>query len=182
MPCACCILLCYLHVSDFIYLCTFLHLLWANGTIKTLGIGIGNREVFLLFLPHRSLKYVWAAPVHEAPACAGSGEGSDHLGLLYAAFPCISARGCFQDLNPWPHGHKAAALPLRQGSPSTDGDQVEEKEQRLVLPFLSQFEERFDLCSYVRYAASVVQYRHRISVVASIEHLNDVPTYISFHH
>jgi len=21
-------------------------------------------------------------------------------------------------LNPWPHGHKAAALPLRQGSPS----------------------------------------------------------------
>jgi len=65
---------------------------------------------------------------------------------------------------------------------TTDGDQVEEKKQRLVLPFLLQFEERFDLCSYVRYAASVVQYRHRISVVASIEHLNDVPTYISFHH
>ena len=61
MPCACCILLCYLHVSDFIYLFTFLHLLWANGTIKTLGIGIGNREVFLLFLPHRSLKYVCIA-------------------------------------------------------------------------------------------------------------------------
>ena len=61
----------------------------------------------------------------------------------------------------------------------TDGNQVEEKEQQLVLPFLLQFEERFDLCSYVRYAASV---QTSISVVASIEHLNDVPTYISFHH
>jgi hypothetical protein len=36
----------------------------------------------------------------DLPACAGSREGSDHLGLLYTAFPCISARGCFQDLNP----------------------------------------------------------------------------------
>jgi hypothetical protein len=39
------------------------------------------------------------------------------LGLMYTAFPYISARGCFQDLNPWPHGHKATALTLRQGSP-----------------------------------------------------------------
>jgi hypothetical protein len=38
---------------------------------------------------------------------------------------------------------------------TTYGDQVEEKERWLALPFLLQFEERFDLCSYVRYAASV---------------------------
>ena len=43
-----------------------------------------------------------AAPVHVAPACAGSGKGTGPttLGLLYAAFSYISARGCFQDLNP----------------------------------------------------------------------------------
>jgi hypothetical protein len=51
--------------------------------------------------------------VHVAPACAGS----DHFGLIYVAIPCISARGCFQNLNPWPHGHKAITLPLCQGSP-----------------------------------------------------------------
>jgi hypothetical protein len=56
--------------------------------------------------------------VHVAPACAGFGEGSDHFGLIYVAFPYISVRGCFQDLNLWPHGHKAATLPLRQGSSS----------------------------------------------------------------
>ena len=61
------------------------------------------------------LRYV---PSARSSRLRGSGEGSYHLGLLYAAFPCISARGCFQDLNPWPHGHKAAALPLSQGSPS----------------------------------------------------------------
>jgi hypothetical protein len=32
--------------------------------------------------------------------CAGSGEGSDHLGSLYATFPCNFARGYFHDLNP----------------------------------------------------------------------------------
>jgi hypothetical protein len=41
-----------------------------------------------------------APPLHVAPACAGSEEGSTTLGLMYTAFPCISARGCFQDLNP----------------------------------------------------------------------------------
>jgi hypothetical protein len=30
--------------------------------------------------------------VHIAPACAGSGEESDHFGSV---FPCISARGCY---------------------------------------------------------------------------------------
>ena len=28
------------------------------------------------------------------------GKGPTTFGLMYAAFPCISARGCFQDLNP----------------------------------------------------------------------------------
>ena len=46
------------------------------------------------------------SPVHVAPACVGSGEDPTTLGLMYAVFPCISARGCFQDLNPWPHGRK----------------------------------------------------------------------------
>jgi hypothetical protein len=32
---------------------------------------------------------------------------------MYTVFPCMSVRGCFQDLNPWPHGHKATTLPLR---------------------------------------------------------------------
>ena len=54
----------------------------------------------------------------QLPLAQGLGKGPTTLGLLYAAFPYISVRGCFQDLNPWPHGHKAAALPLRQGSPS----------------------------------------------------------------
>jgi hypothetical protein len=34
---------------------------------------------------------------------------------MYATFPCISTRGCFQDLNPWPHGHKATVLLLHKG-------------------------------------------------------------------
>jgi hypothetical protein len=40
---------------------------------------------------------------------------------MYAVFSCISARGCLPDLNPWPHGHKAIALPLRRRPPSADG-------------------------------------------------------------
>jgi hypothetical protein len=56
------------------------------------------------------------SPVNVALAYAGSREGSDHF-KSYAAFPSISAKGYFQNLNPWPHGHKATALPLRQGSP-----------------------------------------------------------------
>jgi len=52
----------------------------------------------------------------KLPLCAGSKEGLDHLGLLYAALPCF-ARGCFYDSNPWPPGHTATTLPLRQGSP-----------------------------------------------------------------
>jgi hypothetical protein len=40
------------------------------------------------------------SPVHVAPACVRSGEGSDQIGLMYAAFPCISTRGCFQDFEP----------------------------------------------------------------------------------
>jgi hypothetical protein len=30
----------------------------------------------------------------------GLGKGLTTLGLMYAAFLCISARSCFQDLNP----------------------------------------------------------------------------------
>jgi hypothetical protein len=37
--------------------------------------------------------------LHVAPACTGSGMGLTTLGLMYAAFPCIYARVCFQDLN-----------------------------------------------------------------------------------
>jgi hypothetical protein len=53
--------------------------------------------------------------------------------------------------NPYP----ASSIFRNSGSTfdTTDDDPVEEKEH--VLPFLLQFEERFDLCSYVRYAASV---------------------------
>jgi hypothetical protein len=57
--------------------------------------------------------------VYVAPTCARSTEGSDHLGLMYAAFPAYTGSmegtdylGCFHDLKPRPHGHKAIALPL----------------------------------------------------------------------
>lgn len=54
MLCACCILLNYLHISEFLaahYILLisflnsdlFLHMLWAKGIVKTLGIGIANR-------------------------------------------------------------------------------------------------------------------------------------------
>jgi hypothetical protein len=39
--------------------------------------------------------------------------------MIIAAFPCISAIGYFQDLNSWPHGHKATALPLFANFPFT---------------------------------------------------------------
>jgi hypothetical protein len=52
------------------------------------------------------------------PLAQGPGKGPTTLDLMYATFPCISARDCLQDLNPWPHGHKATTLPLRQVSPS----------------------------------------------------------------
>ena len=55
------------------------------------------------------------SPVHVAPACVGSREGSDHFGSIVQSF-----------LNPWPLGHKAAALPLRQGSPSC-AQQIEQQ-------------------------------------------------------
>jgi hypothetical protein len=62
-------------------------------------------------------KELKGSPMHIAPTCTWSGEGPTTLDLMYAVFSCISVRNCFQDLNPWPHGHKATALPLRQGSP-----------------------------------------------------------------
>jgi hypothetical protein len=34
------------------------------------------------------------------------GKGSTNLSLMYTIFPCISARHCFHDLNPWPQVHK----------------------------------------------------------------------------
>jgi hypothetical protein len=40
----------------------------------------------------------------------GPGKDPTTLGLMYAIFPCISARCCFQDLIPWPHGHKATTF------------------------------------------------------------------------
>jgi hypothetical protein len=39
--------------------------------------------------------------------------------LCTPVFSCISTRGCFHNLNPLPHGHKATALLLRQGSQNT---------------------------------------------------------------
>jgi hypothetical protein len=39
------------------------------------------------------------SPVNVALAYAGSREGSDHF-KSYAAFPSISAKGYFQNLNP----------------------------------------------------------------------------------
>jgi hypothetical protein len=36
--------------------------------------------------------YKKGSPVHVAPACTESGKGPNTLGLIYAAFPCISAR------------------------------------------------------------------------------------------
>ena len=43
-----------------------------------------------------------------------SGEGE---GKCMQPYP-RKRRGYFQDLNPWPWGHKAATLPLYQNSPS----------------------------------------------------------------
>jgi hypothetical protein len=46
---------------------------------------------------YSALQQQKGSPVHPvAPACAGF----DHLGLMYATFLCISARGCFQDFEP----------------------------------------------------------------------------------
>ena len=45
------------------------------------------------------VQMVGGSPVHVAPACAWSTKGPTTLGLLYAAFPYISAKGCFQDSN-----------------------------------------------------------------------------------
>jgi hypothetical protein len=48
----------------------------------------------------------------SSPSCSSSssvsaprsinGRVPTTLGLMYTTFPCISARGCFKDLNPWP--------------------------------------------------------------------------------
>jgi hypothetical protein len=36
---------------------------------------------------------------------------------MYAVFPYISARGCFPDLNPLPHGHKGNSFTAALGLP-----------------------------------------------------------------
>jgi hypothetical protein len=64
------------------------------------------------------------SPMHVAPTCVGPGKGPTTLGLTYASFPCTSTRGYFHDLNPWPHGHKATVLLLRQGSPSISSQTI----------------------------------------------------------
>jgi hypothetical protein len=50
--------------------------------------------------------------------CAGSVEWSDHIG--YAAFPCKFCKRLFSRLESVTSGHKAAALPQRQGSNDLD--------------------------------------------------------------
>ena len=57
------------------------------------------------------------SPVHEAPACAGFGEGSDHFGSFVRSLSLHFCKRLFPGLepvtiHPWPHGHKATALPL----------------------------------------------------------------------
>jgi hypothetical protein len=54
-----------------------------------------------------------------APACTGSGGGSDHFGSYVRSLSLHFCMRLFPRLNPCPRGHKAAALPLLcQGSPS----------------------------------------------------------------
>jgi hypothetical protein len=55
--------------------------------------------------------------VHITPTFAWYREGSDHFGS-YVHSISLHFWGCFQDLYPWPHGHKATTLPLHQVSPS----------------------------------------------------------------
>jgi hypothetical protein len=92
---------------------------------------LGHKATTLLLCQGSPSK---GSPVHLAPACARSGEWSNHfrsyvrrLSLHFFFFekvPYISSRGCFQNLNPWPHGHKTTTSPLRQGSPSRKGSLV----------------------------------------------------------
>jgi hypothetical protein len=42
-------------------------------------------------MPHVLLK---GSPIHVAPTCVGSREGSNPLDLMYTVFSCISAKGC----------------------------------------------------------------------------------------
>jgi hypothetical protein len=66
---------------------------WSQGNNFTVVQGNSFKILLQQYIKRGS-------PVHIAPACAGSREGSPTtLGLMYAVFPCISASGCFQDLN-----------------------------------------------------------------------------------
>ncbi|KAF3662473.1 hypothetical protein FXO37_12434 [Capsicum annuum] len=49
-----------------------------------------------------------------------------HKGVLYAALPCISARGCFQSLNSGPPGHMAVTLPVPPRLETGTGKETEE--------------------------------------------------------
>jgi len=107
------------HVSQLLVVLNFLHNLFNGLTSRTTTIACYLccvHNVLCMFALHvfvlhvcndlivpssahicNAISYIkkGAAPVHLAPACARSGEGSDHLNLLYATFPCISTRGCF---------------------------------------------------------------------------------------
>lgn len=53
------------------------------------------------------------SPMHVAPICAGS----DHFRSFVCSLSLHLFKSWFQDLNPRPHGHKAATFPPCQGSP-----------------------------------------------------------------
>jgi hypothetical protein len=80
----------------------------------------GNKmsSIALLILARRDVPWMRVSYAVILRTTCSARKGPTTLCLMYTAFLCISARDCFQDLNPWPHGHKATALPLRQGSTS----------------------------------------------------------------
>jgi hypothetical protein len=49
--------------------------------------------------------------IHLAHVCTGTGKWFDHF--VFDVHNIFLLRGCFQDLNPWLHGHKAICLHLR---------------------------------------------------------------------
>jgi hypothetical protein len=67
--------------------------------------------------------------VHIAPACTGSRERSDNFESYVRNISLHFCKRLFPGLNPWPHGHKATALPQPQGSLSKKKMQMAEKKK-----------------------------------------------------
>ncbi|XP_044323769.1 uncharacterized protein [Triticum aestivum] len=90
---------------------------WTKKKSSTTVLNQCLEEFYIISLVHlQHVKWIilFRAPVHAAPACAGSGEGSDHFGSIVRSLSLHFCKRLFPGLEPvtsWSQGSSFTTAP-----------------------------------------------------------------------